>query len=166
MLCFLLLHTYLWFLSSYRNFCGIHGVMGQWTHLNQLCIWRVTNASQIVSWKTTRRMVLFQCWTTSIDNLRTLFFFLPIKIAWVPYHIWRTSFSVSIQLSKCLSLGQERRKALIISSSSLSGCLLLKDKDLSYTFFLKLWPPGSFLNMDDSKKLQKSLFVDTYCLEK
>lgn len=79
MLCFLLLHAYLWFLSSYRNFCGIHGVMGQWTHLNQLCIWRVTNASKIVSWKTTRRMVLFQCWTTSIDNLRTLFFFSAYK---------------------------------------------------------------------------------------
>ena len=165
MLSFLFLHIYLWLLSSYRNFCGIHGVMGQRIHLNQLCVWCVTNAGQIVSWKTTRRMVLFQCWTTSIDNLRTwFFFFLPIKISWVPYRIWRTGFSVSIQLSKCLSLGKERRKALIISSSFLSGCLLLKDKDLIYTFFFMA--SRFFLNMDDSKKLQKSLFVDAYCLEK
>lgn len=154
----------MWLLSSYRSFCGIHGVMGQRIHLNQLCVWRVTNAGQIVSWKTTRRMVLFQCWTTSIDNLRTWFFSSAYKniLGSIPYMENRLFCLYSI--SKCLSLGKERRKALIISSSFLSGCLLLKDKDLIYTFFFMA--SRFFLNMDDSKKLQKSLFVDAYCLEK
>ena len=143
MLSFLFLHIYLWLLSSYRNFCGIHGVMGQRIHLNQLCVWCVTNAGQIVSWKTTRRLVLFQCWTTSIDNLRTWFFFSAYKniLGSIPYMENRLFCLYSI---KQMPVSWQGKKKSINHFQFILIRMFTSKRQRFDLYLFFLWPPRFF----------------------